>query len=103
MEQLLIVGPGALRERGQVQDLRRKAHGRIFPNRSEGQGGERGRGPSCAGREFFGDTGVMAWEAIEYFTYLAGLVRYSLLFYMVLVPTTLLLITWLCTSNAREI
>ena len=46
---------------------------------------------------------VMAWEAIEYFTYLAGLVHYSLLFYMVLVPTTLLLITWLCTSNAREI
>jgi len=42
-------------------------------------------------------------EAIEYFTYLAGLVHYSLLFYMVLVPTTLLLITWLCTSNAREI
>ena len=46
---------------------------------------------------------VMAWEAIEYFTYLAGLVHYSLLFYMVLVPTTLLLITWLCISNAREI
>ena len=26
---------------------------------------------------------VMAWEAIEYFTYPAGLVHYSLLFYMV--------------------
>ena len=49
------------------------------------------------------ESAVMAWEAIEYFTYLAGLVHYSLLFYMVLVPTTLLLITWLCISNAREI
>ena len=38
-----------------------------------------------------------------FLTFLAGLVHYSLLFYMVLVPTTLLLITWLCTSNAREI
>jgi len=32
MEQFLIVGPGALRGGGQLQYLRRKAHGRIFPN-----------------------------------------------------------------------
>jgi len=37
------------------------------------------------------------------FTYVAGLVYYSLLTIMVLVPTTLLLITWLCICNAREI
>ena len=33
MEQFFVVSPGALRKRGQVQDLRGKAHGGIFPGR----------------------------------------------------------------------
>jgi len=45
----------------------------------------------------------MAWEAIACYYLSGGLSILKSPIYMVLVPTTLLRITWLCIANAREI